>query len=197
MWSDELRRVANTIIARDPSRQFRVSHQPQSQLDDEKRSIPDSIMSMWVRSVEFQLIWLEVCVSQTCPNVFDKVSTSVHHTYALINFCSLQGCCARDCIPSCASSLSFALRRNHSLPVLSLALCGIAGKRVALDLICVRIKITPRTRCRTVTTSRSGYYGERKALRIALQYAWSGAYSPAHLLRLTVSSFMAPSRSQP
>ena len=58
-----------------------ISHKGQHRLPGEKMMIPDSIITMRHMGRNYHFYWMEVCVTQTLNNVFEKVHVlCIHHS---------------------------------------------------------------------------------------------------------------------
>ena len=58
-----------------------IAHEGQRRLPGEKTTIPDSIITMRHMGRNYHLYWMEVCVTQTLNNVFEKVRVlCIHHS---------------------------------------------------------------------------------------------------------------------
>ena len=56
-------------------------HEGQRKLHGEKVTVPDSIVTMRHMGRNYHLYWMEVCVTQTLNNVFEKVRVlCIHHS---------------------------------------------------------------------------------------------------------------------
>ena len=56
-------------------------HEGQRKLRGEKVTVPDSIVTMRHMGRNYHLYWMEVCVTQTLNNVFEKVHIlCIHHS---------------------------------------------------------------------------------------------------------------------
>ena len=56
-------------------------HEGQCKLHGEKVTVPASIGTMWHMGRNYHLYWMEVCVTQTLNNIFEKVHVlCIHHS---------------------------------------------------------------------------------------------------------------------